>query len=88
MLLTGPDSHLQFRDKFGATQQLAFLSDITNGTTQTANQLANTTQCVTATQGFATGIQPDGTAVCSTDGSDLAFLNASNLTTGTVPVGA
>ncbi len=80
-LLSTGDKHLQFIDPSNTAQQIAYLTDITNGTAQTANQLTATTQCLS---GYATGIQPNGTAVCATDGSALINLNAANLV-GIVP---
>ena len=82
--VSGADSHLQFIDQGSHTQELAFLSDISSGnaaTATTASNLASTTFCAS---GYATGINPNGSAVCSTDGSALVNLNAANLT-GIVP---
>jgi hypothetical protein len=54
-------------------------------TATVASSLTATTQCNPATTGLATGISVSGAAQCSTSGSALTSLNASNLSTGTVP---
>lgn len=66
-----------------------FTNDVTapnfHGNADTATTLkVDPGNCTPSTQGFATGIQIDGTADCSTDGSALGSLNASNITSGTL----
>jgi hypothetical protein len=58
---------------------------ITASSAATATNLAATTQCVPGTNGLATGISVSGAAQCSTNGAALTTLNASNLSTGTIP---
>ena len=54
-------------------------------TATVASSLTATTQCTPATNGLAAGISVSGAAQCSTNGSALTSLNASNLSSGTVP---
>ena len=58
-----------------------------NGNASSATLAASATALVSTslcTSGYATGITPNGTAVCATDGSALVNLNASNISSGQI----
>ncbi|MBI2679371.1 MAG: hypothetical protein HYX28_11375, partial [Candidatus Koribacter versatilis] len=77
---------LKVRTDGSTTRTLAYTDSPISGNAATATKLAaDGSNCVS---GFATGVDEFGAAQgCSTDGSALTSLNASNLSSGTVPAG-